>query len=532
VLTKLARAGLAAAVMVLAATAFTLAETTATPAPKKVAQASASPTPSPNPLTYRGYVRAYDFTRQNAYSAFGKAGPGSKANQQSENNAISLHGDYAVESSGFDVGASYLYANPLNNCANPDTHASTAGPPCGTKSVPPGLNPDDTLPGFSLSTLYEAYLQYKANGLYFKGGDQVINTPWAPSSDSRLKPVAFQGADASYTFSGLTIEAADYWEWECRTCSDFDHGTLLTTINPGGYTYSGASGYPTNYYDPSETTYTTNGFEYGRIGYAGPKSMPLAADVYYYGFQNIANAFWADAKFPFAVGTLKPFIAAQGGSETNAGTDLLGKISSTILGLQVGFNPLSDVTLTGGFDTIPIKTETIVLPTGFKCAKTGTISSPKGYKGDLPIFLPTSGTGNCSPAGAGLTNIYYGGWASPYTDSYATDPLFTTGGTQGMIDRRSPGTSFKVAATFTSDDKQLVAIVAQEWYDYNNGAYAQGTTETDFDTQYFFSHIPASGPYKGFSLRVRLFSRSESNFPGGSAPGLFKYDRFQGEYDF
>ncbi len=501
---------------------------TAAPAP------TAAPTapPLPNPFTYRGYVRAYDFYRQNAYSAYGKAGPGSKANQNSENNAISLHGDYTFQPTGLSIGASYLYANPLNDCADPSKHASTVGPPCGTKSEPPGLNPDDTLPGFELSTLYEAYLQYKANGWYFKGGNQVINTPWAPSSDSRLKPVAYQGADASYTLaSDWTLEAADFWQWECRTCSDFDRGTLLTAINPGGYTYSGASGYPTNFYNPTETTYDNNGFEYGRLGYAGPASAPLAANAYYYAFSDIATAWWFDAKYPFA-GPLRPFIAAQGGVERNAGESLLGTINSEILGLQVGFNPLHDVTLTGGFDTIPIKTATIVLPTGFKCSKTHTISSPSGFKGDLPYFLPTSGTGNCSPAAGGLTNIYYGGWASPYTDTYATDPLFTTSGTQGMVDRRSPGTSFKVAATFTSDNKQFVLMLAQSYYDYNNGAYAQSTTGTDVDTQYFFSHIPKSGPYKGFDVRIRLFSRSETTFPGGSAVGLFKYSRFQAEYNF
>ncbi len=358
------------------------------------------------------------------------------------------------------------------------------------------------------------------HGVYFKGGDQVINTPWANAGDSRLKPIAFQGVDLSYKLtSNWTLEAGDFWQWECRTCSNFDHGTLLTTLSPVpaiGDTgvafngYSGAGAYPGNYYDPAFETYTNNGFTYGHIGYAGDKAFPLTANAYYYGFQNLANALWFDAKFPLAAtGRYKGFIAAQGGSEANAGTALLGKISSTIFGLQAGFNPLKAVTLTGGFDTIPIKTDTVTLPGGFSCTSTHTIKNPSNYAGNLPYFLPTGGTGNCSPAANGMTNIYYGGWASPYTDSYAIDPLFTASGTQSMPDRRSPGSAFKIAASFKSDNGQFVASVGQTWYDYNNAAYAQGTSGTDFDAQYFFNKVPKKGPYKGFSLRTRLFSRSE-----------------------
>jgi hypothetical protein len=519
VVSTFARVGIGAAVMTLSLTTFGLAETTATPAPKAVAQAGSSTKDHANPFSYRAYVRAYDFTRQNAF------GGHSAANQQSFSTAIGLHGDYSFLGSGFDVGASYLYATPFGSCTTATSHFFR---PCGS-NAPPSLNPDDTLPGFELSTLYEAYLQYKANGLYFKGGNQVINTPWANASDSRLKPVAFQGGDVAYELDKhWTIEGSDYWQWECRTCSNFDRGTLLTTAPFG---YAGAGALPGNSIDLSKTTLTNNGFFYGRVGYTGSKSVPLSANVYYYAFSNIANAIWFDAKYPIA-SSLKPFVALQAGSEANAGASYLGKISSTVFGVQAGFNPLHGFTLTGGFDTIPVKTDTVTLPAGFSCQSNGTIKSPSSYAGNLPYFLPAGGTGNCSTAG-GTTNIYYGGWASPYTDSYATDPLFTTSLTQGMIDRRSPGNAFKVQATFTSDDKQFVSYISQAWYDYNNAAYAQSTKEIDFDALYYFKKLPRSGPYKGFSLRYRYGERDESPaFPDFSGAALFKYNRVMAEYDF
>ena len=52
----------------------------------------------------------------------------------------------------------------------------------------------------------------------------------------------------------------------------------------------------------------------------------------------------------------------------------------------------------------------------------------------------------------------------------------------------------------------------------------------DFDTQYFFNKLPKGGSYRGFSLRYRYAARSQQFAPAGVAP-LFKYNRFQAEYD-
>jgi hypothetical protein len=365
----------------------------------------------------------------------------------------------------------------------------------------------------------------------------AYGTPWTPTSDSRLKPVSYQGADLSYKINpNWTVEAADFWEWECRTCSNFDRGTLLTTVNPGGYTYSGATAYSNLYYDPSQTTYTTSGAMYARLGYAGPKDLPLQANLYYYDFSNISNIFWLDAKLPLGTSKLKPFIALQAGTENAPSSDLLGKIQSTIFGMQVGFNPMSNVTLTGAFDTLPVRTDTIALPAGITCnATTHQFATSKAYNHNFAYFTPTGGTAQCSPnATPGLTDVYYGGWASPYTDSYVTDPTYTTSGTTGIIDRRSPGSAVKLQATFLSDNRQFWAQVGQTWYDFSNPGYATSSNGTDVDMQYFFMKVPKTGLYKGFSLRVRLFSRSATDFapPGNAIAGLFKYDRFQAEYDF
>lgn len=537
--TKLARIGVGLAAMVLAGTTLALAETSATPASTTVAQASPAPAATANPFSYRGYVRAYDFTRQNAY------GGHAANNQQSFNAAISLHGDYQF-AQGFDIGASYLYANPLNNCTTAVSHLS---PPCGGYSQskaspfynPTGLNPDDTLPGFELSTLYETYLQFKTKDFFLKGGDLVSpgTQVWSPASDSRLKPAAYQGLYATYAINKtFSLEAGDYWQWECRTCSQFDKQTLLTDGNTT-YPYPGAAGLSPLYYAPGKSGINNSGVAFGRVGYTGPKNAPLTANLSYWAFNNIAGLVWLDAKMPFA-GKLKPYVALQFGSEGNPNNGILGKISSTVFGLQGGVNVLPNVQIVAGYDTIPVKTDTLsaaeMASGGVACSKTGTVGlapGAKAYNVNFPYFLPTGGTGNCKLNADGSTSIYYGGLASPYTDSYATDPLYTTELTQGMVDRRSPGNSFKLQATFTSDDKRLVAYINHAWYDYNNGAYANSTTETDFDAMYYFQHMPKSGPYHGFSFRYRYGERDQSPiFTGASGTALFKYNRFMAEYDF
>ena len=56
-----------------------------------------------------------------------------------------LHGDYNFPGGGWDIGGTYLYANPINGpCVVPANHAK--GSRVCVTQVPPNTNPDDTLP--------------------------------------------------------------------------------------------------------------------------------------------------------------------------------------------------------------------------------------------------------------------------------------------------------------------------------------------------------------------------------------------------
>jgi hypothetical protein len=519
----------------------------APPPPAPPVQEAAPPPPprTPNPLTIGGSLRSYYFTRQNASNNPGTQfdfTPGAKynsngVNQASWNSAIALHGNYAFAGGGWNVGGTFLYANPINGpCVVAANHAK--GAEC-VSQTPPNTNSDDTLPGFALSSFYEAYLAYKDYGWNGAMGNILFTSPWANPADSRLKPAAFQGGYLGYTTpGGVSFQGADMLSFENRTSSQFSQQTLLTSFPAGN------NGLASNIFFPGGVGVKTNGFGMGKVGYANPSGTGFAADGYYYGVSDLVNMWWFDGKYTFDVPKWQPFIALQGGWEGNAGQSYIGKVNSQDFGAQIGTNITKNFQIAVGYDEIPWKTDTVFLPKNVTCSNSNNQISAKAT---LAYFLPLNAA-QCFTNPNGTTQIYYGGWASPYTDNYDSDPFFTTSTTQGQADRRAPGNSLKAGLTFTSTNQRWVASATDAWYNYGNALAPQRTKIWTLDGRYHFSPV-GKGPYKGLMLRYRYVERTLSNtFCGAAAtncvPGtpigstqfgglpLFKYNRFMLEYDF
>jgi hypothetical protein len=517
------------------------------PPPPATATPPPPPPPTPNPLQLGGYFRSYYFTRQNATNNPGAQfnfTPGAKystagVNQASWNSAVAFHGQYDFPG-GWNIGATYLYANPMDGpCVVPANHIK--GAVCVTQ-VPPNTNPDDTLPAFTLSTFYQAYAGYKAHGFDGQLGNILFNSPWANPADSRLKPAAFEGGYLSYTTpSKWTFEGADMLAFENRTSSSFAQQTLLTSFPAGN------NGLAPNIFVPNGVGIKTNGFAMGKLGYGDPSPIApgFAADAYYYGVFDLASMWWLDGKYTFDIPDT-PWIALQGGWNQNAGQSYIGKINSQVFGAQIGANIAKNWQLTAGYDQIPWKTDTIFLPKNVTCSNSNYQISAKGAT--LAYFLPLNAA-QCFTNPNGTTNVYYGGWASPYTDNYDSDPLFTTSVSQGMVDRRAPGSSWKVGLQYTSTNQKWIFIATDAWYNYGNALAPENTNIWVLDGRYRFSHMPVNGPYRGLMLRYRYIQRAQSNAfcgdpgstcPSGSSIGssefggvpLFKYNRAQLEYDF
>jgi hypothetical protein len=446
------------------------------PAPSPTASAVAKPHDFANALKLSGYLRAYDFDRIN------RVQNPSNPNRSAFNVGTAIQLDYHILNTPLYAGVGFYGSYPF-----------------GANGIKPAFNSqiDNTLPGFSTATLGLAYLRYDDTRLRAVIGDQLYDSPWAPASDSRLKPALYQGIDAKYAIDrhfdvGLSRMVA----FESRTSSDYQRYTLLTSTQPGNPTYTN---HPTSGFLVADAAYHNGGHAF--------------ASVYNYSFYDIANLTYAEAGGGLAPASpYHPTVAAQYVNESQAGQAFAGKIQNETYGAKLSADLNRNASFSFGFDDAPYHYADV---TAASAAAAG-----KAY------FLPGGGTGTVAALGGGVYRVAYGGIASPYTDAYASDPIYTTSISQGAVDRHSAGPSYKAALTFQSDNKRVKAILSEAYYRYDDFAALNNTYETDVDVTYYFSPVKR-GPYRGLSFRERFADRSQATLPYE-----FQYVRSQLQYQF
>ncbi|MBV8363902.1 MAG: OprD family outer membrane porin [Candidatus Eremiobacteraeota bacterium] len=466
--------------------AWSIAAAQSTPAPAPTVKPAAS-TPSPYGFHYSGNARIYYFTRTNRVGV----------NASAFNTEAKLHGEYTFPGTPWTIGATYFGAEPF-----------------GANGQNPGFNKqvDNTLPGYALSLLGEYYLQYKTKYAFGITGREIINTPWANPSDSRLVPVIFQGTAVSFNLSPQTTLGAMYMaRFRHRTSSAFESNTLLTSCDN---TTSGVPG------DPCNPQFTTKGF---LLIYGTHKISPQwTLNTYNYQIYDIINLLHVDTKFNYAPKSpMNPYVALQYIAENNTGASDIGIVKNHTFGFQFGASPAKTIDLHLGFNESP--TETFTVSKASLCGNGSGKFAPK-FNG---IF--GGGVGGKVPgAPKGTVYCYAGGLASPYTDSYATDPLYTTTISQGLADTHKPGYAEKIDGVFQTPNHRFRLILAQGWYNYTlPSAATDRRREFNADLTYFFNPVDPNKPYHGLAIRHRYADRVQL-----TAPFDFKYNRTQLEYSF
>ncbi len=451
------------------------AATVAAPTIPPTPIAAVKPPPLAPNLIFGGRLRSYYFVRQNAQQ--NPANP----NRTAFLPGGTLHAEYRFHDTPFRVGASYTGADPL-----------------GTNGPRPQLNSkvDNTLPGFALSTLNEAYVSYRSRGLKIMLGDRVLNYPWYPSSDSRMKPESYEGLDVDAAISpNVRLGVTRVTRFEQRASSRFTANTLLTSRSAG-------------FLPPLVVRDTAGALRTALV----LKSARFTANLENDQFYDLANLSYAAVTYAIAPrSAVAPYVSLQYVDEHESGRAYLGRIANNTIGFQISANASKNVSLTFGFDTAP--------------AHYAIVRAASAAAATAGYFVPTGGTTTTALVSKGIYRVAYGGIASPYTYS-ASDPLYTSTVTDGMSFRRSTGNAYKLAVRYVTPDRRFRAIASEAYHQYDNALGRNRTFIDVFDLEYFFNSV-RKGPYKGLSLRQRFVNRAQPTLPDE-----FKYIRTQLEYDF
>ena len=375
-----------------------------------------------------------------------------------------------------------------------------------------------TVNGFTsqnaLNKVLESYVTFERPNLLVRGGNQMFVSPWADAHNvSGLPPSSFQGIVASYARGTWSADAAAIDRFEDSYATAFSRTSLLTSLTPGS---------------------TTIGFTYLHAGYVSRDNRAIA-NAYVYGFSGLGSMVWLSGTRVFSSGGWTPTLDVQAGFERGTAQSYAGKIHSQVTGAQLSVFPMRNVKASLAFDDVPWRTDIITMPSTASCNSgssqpTFALSTPvaRGY-----YFLP-SGAAQCRTTGS-RTAVYYGGWASPYSDSHASDPLYTTGAAEGLVDRRSPGTSRNATLTYYGDQGHFKLTTSYSWFNYSNPAAAQNTQEWDNIAKLYLGDVHRA-PYKGLVLFYLYAQFHKSNtvyttgapYLGGMAQA--RYSRIQIEY--
>ncbi len=407
-----------------------------------------------------GSIRAYYFTRQ-----FGPRATATKNNLRAFSLTARLNLTTAPFAGGFGFGATLLTAQSLGINNGPIN------------------NIDTTLMGArdQVTALGQLYLQYRRPWYMIRIGDQILNTPWMNSSDTRAMPASFQALYADITPIGhVQLYAIRQTAWKSRTSKSYFHNNLYYKSNWGGDDSHGGQPYTLPGSTPTTTQKSGGTLALG-VAY---NDMGIKAQFWYYDFYKFARTFYGDAKYTYDTGTgFDPFVGIQFLNQRQRNSmfsqygvtanGLGGNVKSNVQGAIIGINIPHGV-LSVAYDKV--------------------FYEAHSFGGGIII--------------------------SPFTANYATDPLWTTSMIRGMVEL-GPGNSWKVKGSYKVLNDSIKLVAAYAAY---KTKFKGNSNNIYFDATYFFS-----GSYKGLSLRNR-FEISRGHAANGA--DRFVYNRVMMQYKF
>lgn len=294
-----------------------------------------------------------------------------------------------------------------------------------------GTNDDDpakvnTRLGSDLEVLGEAYINLAGGKSSFTLGRQKINAPLANPGDAFIIPFTFEAMSLTNTSIPKVKLQLDYInEIKNRNSEQFVDVGLWST-NRYGVASEGTAG-------------TINA---GAIYSADPITMELWLTR----FSELFDTVYLQGNYKFSGSeTIKPFIGVQFVQQTESGDSLLGKVDSTLLGVQGGAT-IGKASLILGYNTVSEQDD--------------------AFRG--------------------------GAFLAPY--SFSTSPIFTNNMLES-VENIDSGDATKLTFNYNFSSA-LTLKVSHALFDFNSAADRDAT---DFDITYSFSEY-----WKGLSLRWRV----------------------------
>ena len=363
------------------------------------------------------------------------------------------------EVQGFSAGVSLVYANAL-----------------GTRNTAANRI-DVTLMGRenTLSAVSQAYVQYHVSGWTLRAGDQYLDTPWLGMSDSRVLPAAYRALSARFDAgTDWSFVVARTFQWKSRTSDRFFSDNLYyPTHFDGDPVYGGNGALPPDAKAYRGTWLAGSTYRHGMF----------SGQTWLYDFLHFARMAYTDGTVTFpAVGIVHPFVSAQLVEEWTTGDNTLVETGTKILGVA-GRRVRSEIP---GIDA---------------GAHVGHTRFDVSWNRVVRQSGDTVGSGTL---------------ISPFTASYATDPLYTTSMLRGLVEQ-GPGHAWKARITQMLLGDRLQVVTAYTQY---RTLYRGNSHDVYLDLIYRFT-----GPLNGLQLRNR-WERSvggANNLNPGNRP--FSYNR-------
>ena len=112
-----------------------------------------------------------------------------------------------------------------------------------------------------------------------------------------------------------------------------------------------------------------------------------------------------------------------------------------------------------------------------------------------------------------------GGLISPYTYQLATDPLYTTGWMQGMVEK-SAGQAYKIAPALSLLDNNLVIAPS---YQYYATSFVPASREYDFTVSYALADVKGLTIFAGYGYVQQGYASDGSGGDTYQGQVMFSY---------